>query len=43
MLPITLGNAVGGGLIMGGYVWFAFLWKEEKRLYLREDGDEEDE
>jgi len=37
MLPITLGNAVGGGLIMGGYLWFGFLWKEEKRLYLREE------
>lgn len=53
MLPISLGNVVGGGVLMGGYVWLAYLWKLEKKSWYesmngggengQEDDDEEDE
>lgn len=50
MLPISLGNVVGGGVLMGGYLWLAFLWKSEKKSWYEgtngdgENGqDEEDE
>ena len=30
MLPITLGNAVGGALFVGAYNWWAFMYCEDK-------------
>lgn len=29
MLPVTLGNAVGGGLLTGLYLWWMFLWRQD--------------
>jgi hypothetical protein len=30
---ISLGNAIGGGLGMGGYLWMAFLWGQERKAW----------
>lgn len=52
MLPITLGNVVGGSVLMGGYLWLVYLWKSEKKSWYesmngggedRHEDDDEDE
>ena len=41
MLPITLGNVVGGSVLMGGYLWLAYLWKSERKSWYEGMDDEE--
>lgn len=48
LLPISLGNAIGGAVGMGGYLWLVYLWDAEKkkeamRWRNEEDGGEYDE
>lgn len=44
LLPVTLGNIVGGGLITGGYLWVVYLKGPEAEKAVREeDGDREEE
>lgn len=49
MLPISLGNVVGGSVLMGGYLWLVYLWKSEKKSWYEsmngggEDGHEDDD
>jgi formate transporter len=31
LLPVTLGNIIGGGLIIGGIYWFVYLRKDKKK------------
>jgi len=45
MLPIALGNVIGGSVLMGGYLWLAYLWKSEKKSWYEgmNGGGQEDE
>jgi len=29
MLPVTLGNSVGGSVFTGAYLWWVFLWRQD--------------
>ena len=37
LIPVTLGNIVGGTLMVAGVYWFAYLRNEEKKALLGTD------
>ena len=37
LIPVTLGNIVGGTLMVAGVYWFAYMRNEEKRTLLGMD------
>ena len=30
LLPVTIGNAIGGGLILGGLTWYLYVYESDK-------------